>query len=107
MEGINPHPLLWGEAPALVRTTLTPGAIKIMARLEYPGGQTPIGDTLVLQSVPTSIPSVYEEKYIQHIRSGQILQASPNGPSNVTKEEKQKMLKKVEKDQTALTPGKG
>lgn len=106
VKGINPRPMNWGEAPALVRTTLTPGTIKIITQLEYPGRQSPIGDTLVLQSVPASVPSVYEEKYVQHIKSDEVSQTNPCEISHLTEEEKQKMLKRVEKDQAEFTPGK-
>lgn len=67
--GINPRPLIWGEAPALVRTTLTPGKIIIPATLEYPGKQTPLGDSLTLQSEPAAVPSVYEVKHVESTQS--------------------------------------
>jgi beta-galactosidase len=106
LPGINPHPLEWGEAPALVRTTLTPGKIKIIANLEYPGQQTPVGDTLVLQSMPAVTPSVYEEKYVQHAENEQDYPADMDRISKEPESRKKEMLRKVEKEQEELTPGK-
>lgn len=105
--GINPHPLLWGEAPALVRTTLTPGKIKITARLEYPGQQTPEGDTLILQSEPAAIPSLYEEKHTRNLNNDATAASTQDKASAVSKSRKKEMLKKVEEDQTKFTPGGG
>lgn len=105
--GVNPRPLIWGEAPALIRTTLTPGKIMIIARLEYPGKQTPVGDTLVLQSTPMDIPSVYENKYAQHIRGGENSLNVQNNTSNLPEDQRKEMLKKTEKEQAKLTPGYG
>lgn len=54
----NPRPVQWGTAPILVRTTTTPGKIKIHASVIVEGKQMPVEGTLELESFPTSIPMI-------------------------------------------------
>lgn len=47
----NPSPVRWGTAPVLVRSTLTPGDIKVRASVVWQGKHTPLPAELVIRSV--------------------------------------------------------
>ncbi len=55
----NPKQLGWGTAVILVRPGLRPGRITIIARPFLAGSNTVKGDTLVLHTIPSPWPSVY------------------------------------------------
>jgi len=100
--GINPHRLIWGTAPALVRTTLRPGKIKIIARMEYPGSQVPASDTLELQSVQAQLSSIYKASDVMRLKtqlkSGGQGAAGQSGTS-LSDEQRKAALEKVSQDQ--------
>lgn len=53
----NPSPVRWGTAPVLVRSTLTPGDIKVRASVVWQGKHTPLPAELVIRSVaPVQVP---------------------------------------------------
>ena len=53
----NPSPVRWGTAPVLVRSTLTPGDIKVRASVVWQGKHTPLPAELVIRSVaPAHVP---------------------------------------------------
>lgn len=53
----NPSPVRWGTAPVLVRSTLTPGNIKVRASVVWQGKHTPLPAELVIRSVaPAHVP---------------------------------------------------
>lgn len=50
----NPSPVRWGTAPVLVRSTLTPGDIKVRASVVWQGKHTPLPAELVIRSVESA-----------------------------------------------------
>ncbi|MDE6499298.1 MAG: hypothetical protein K2K83_01155, partial [Rikenella sp.] len=53
-------PLVWGEAPVLVRTTTVPGSVKIRAEIAGPSGDwTPQPAEIELQTVEPLQPLLY------------------------------------------------
>lgn len=59
--GANPRTVEWGSAPALIRSTIHPGKIRIRAHARHEGTHAPKSDELILESVPSSIPALYIE----------------------------------------------
>ncbi len=58
----NPAPVKWGTAPFLLQSTLTPGKIRVTAKVLFEGSQMPISGTLELESKPAVMPMIYDEK---------------------------------------------
>lgn len=98
--GINPRPVTWGSAPALVRTTLNAGEIKVIAHVEYPGIHTPQSDTLIINSLSPTIPSVFEKKYTTHLKEKSFSTERSPHSSQLTEEQKKDVIKKVGNQQT-------
>ena len=57
----NPRPVQWGTAPILVRSTTTPGKIKIRASVIMEGKQMPASGVLELESHPSSMPMIFNQ----------------------------------------------
>lgn len=57
--GVNPAPVVWGSAPALIRSTLRAGKIRVNASMLLPGSCRPIEDTLEFESVPAAYTLLY------------------------------------------------
>lgn len=58
----NPVPVRWGTAPVLVQSTLKPGKTRITASVLFEGSQMPISSMIELESMPVSIPLIYDEE---------------------------------------------
>ena len=99
LPGINPHKIIWGTAPALVRTTLKAGTIEIIASMEYPGGQTPSADTLYLETKASDIPSVFNPRDVAQIKNEETLKSGMEQLEKLSGAEREKALLQVEKDQ--------
>ena len=94
----NPRPVEWGSAPVLIRSTRTPGEIKISARVENPGTHAPTPAELVIESVPATIPSLYsDERNVG--AAAKAVRADKSGSSTLTEEEKRKILEEVDLQQ--------
>lgn len=96
--GINPHKIIWGTAPALIKTTLQPGKIKIIASMEYAGNQTPTSDTLVLESVKNNLPAIYRAKDVLRIKQDNNKNAQ-SSTETLSDEQRKKILERVSEDQ--------
>jgi beta-galactosidase len=59
--GANPRAVEWGSAPALIRSTVFPGKIKVTARALYEGEHTPKPVSLELESVLPDLVGIYCE----------------------------------------------
>ncbi|WP_348672895.1 glycoside hydrolase family 2 protein [Duncaniella dubosii] len=93
----NPRPVEWGSAPVLIRSTRTPGKIKIKARVEAPGTHAPTPAEIEIESVPSTIPALYSDQ--RKIGSSAKRQnADVNAPS-LSEEEKRKILEEVDLQQ--------
>lgn len=100
LPGINPHKIIWGTAPALVRTTLKAGTIEVIASMEYPGEQTPASDTLYIETQPATIPSLFSPQYVTNIKDGESEKPRMEQTDKLSEAEKKKAIQQVEKDQT-------
>ena len=59
--GANPRIVEWGTAPFLIRSTTTPGTIKIKAAPVWSGTMVPIGDEIEIESTKPDTKLVYSE----------------------------------------------
>lgn len=96
----NPKKIEWGTGVALIKTNLTAGRIKIMAMPLLIGSNTVKGDTLIINTIPPVLPSVYEQNDASNLE----IYNTPTSPAghntNAIDAAKQKeQLKKVEEDQ--------
>ncbi len=92
----NPRPVEWGSAPVLVRSTRTPGKIKITATVEAPGNHAPTPAELVIESVPSAIKAVYTDERrvgISAAKSGR------QTGTTLSDEEKRRILEEVDVQQ--------
>ncbi len=113
----NPAPVRWGTAPVLVQSTLTPGKIKITARVLYEGSQMPVSAELELESRAAAYPLVYAEEEARKIPfsvEGGNLPFASSGKTDAEKKVEQLQrelnrlkLKEVERQQQEFgEPGK-
>lgn len=93
----NPRPVEWGSAPLLVRSTRTPGKIKISARVEHPGTHAPTPAELVIESVPARFTPVYREEKVTP--RGINTTAMTTSTQTLTEDEKRKILDEVDAQQ--------
>ncbi len=63
----NPVPVRWGTAPVLVQSTTRPGKIRIVAEVLQKGSQMPVSGVLEIETVPSSVPLLYEEREASQI----------------------------------------
>lgn len=54
--GANPRAVEFGSAPVLIRSTTTPGRIKVTARVQFEGQMAPHRAVLEFDSVPATLP---------------------------------------------------
>lgn len=60
--GANPRIVEWGTAPVLIRSTTTPGTIRIKAEPVWKGQVTPLGDVIEIESIPSPSKLVYSDQ---------------------------------------------
>lgn len=97
--GANPRVVEFGSSPVLIRSTKKPGKITIKARPVFEGVHTPSPAELVIESVPSRQVLCYLEddgNFIVRDKS----HFSGDGKQELTPEEKEKVLKEVERQQT-------
>ncbi|MDE6694119.1 MAG: glycoside hydrolase family 2, partial [Muribaculaceae bacterium] len=85
--GANPRAVEWGSAPVLIRSTRTPGQIKIKARVEHPGTHAPSPAELVIESVPATIPALYSDTK-RNVSSAPLARQGNNGGATLSEDEK-------------------
>ena len=95
----NPRATEWGTAPALIRSTHRAGKIRIIARSTFEGPHAPSADTLVVESIPYTMPMCHSEEQ----RPNQVVTTgrrplSPT-PNAMTDEERRRSLEEVERQQ--------
>ena len=91
----NPRAVEWGSAPVLIRSTRQAGKIKIKAEVQFPGIHAPTPAELEIESIPYDVPMCFGETAATH-------HLSPNThhpSSNLSDEEKAKLLQEVEAQQ--------
>ena len=67
--GANPRIVEWGTAPVLIQSTTAPGTIKVKAYPVCKGQNTPLGDVIEINSIPSPSKLVYSEQPSLHIQS--------------------------------------
>lgn len=60
--GANPRVVEWGTSPVMIQSTTTPGAIRVRAEPAWKGLNTPIGDVVEIESIPSPLKMVYSEQ---------------------------------------------
>ena len=111
--GVNPMPVSWGSAPALVQATNRAGKINITASLLVPGQARPLEGTLEIESVPDKQRQIFSANELEQIgRNRQDAQESPSDLKELIRENailkkelNQLKVKEVEQQQTQF--GKG
>lgn len=111
--GVNPMPVSWGSAPALVQATNRAGKINITASLLVPGQARPLEGTLEIESVPDKQRQIFSASELEQIgRNRQEAQESPSDLKELIRENailkkelNQLKVKEVEQQQTQF--GKG
>lgn len=111
--GVNPMPVSWGSAPALVQATNRAGKINITASLLVPGQARPLEGTLEIESVPNKQRQIFSASELEQIgRNRQEAQESPSDLKELMRENailkkelNQLKVKEVEQQQTQF--GKG
>ena len=93
----NPRPVEWGSAPVLIRSTRTPGKIRISARVEFPGTHAPTPAEIEIESMPAPFKAVYrdEKKIGSASGAGRVNTAG----SSLSEDEKRRILEEVDLQQ--------
>lgn len=63
----NPRLVQWGTAPIIVRSTTTPGKMKIRASLLFEGKQMPAAETIEIETYPASRTLVFDAKEVSEV----------------------------------------
>ncbi|MEL7599781.1 MAG: glycoside hydrolase family 2 TIM barrel-domain containing protein [Proteiniphilum sp.] len=96
--GANPRVVEFGSAPLLIRSTKTPGKIKVTARTVFEGTHAPSPAEIELESIPSSFALNYLE---EGERSGSTTRrVDGSAAQQMSEEEIKKALDEVERQQT-------
>lgn len=104
--GINPRKVEWGTVPVLIKTTLTPGTIRIVAQPVYQGTQTLAGDTLDVRTISPEFRSIYESQAVRNIQPASAIGTPALMKTGLSEKQKSNMLKTVEHDQEVFETNK-
>jgi len=96
--GANPRAVEFGSAPVLIRSTNKAGKIKVKAHVQFEGTHAPASAELEFESVPSERPFCYLDQ--ERIEAGNTPVSVNEVKQKLTDEEKQKVLKEVELQQT-------
>lgn len=98
---VNPAPVIWGTAPALVRSTMKPGKIKVTATVMLEGIHTPVRGELEFESVPTDIKAVYSPAEAAKLPATRPIGSNAtNNTKDDLKKNAANQLKEVERQQS-------
>ena len=112
MACVNPMPVVWGSAPALIQATGRAGKIKVTVALEVPGEARPLEGTLEFESISTDRRQITNEA--EMAEAGKLKQTGGRQVSvselkkenaRLRKELNQLKVKEVEKQQTQFGVG--
>jgi len=94
----NPRLVEFGSAPVLIRSTTTPGTIKVKARVMFEGTHAPTSAEIEFASVPASFGFCHlpQERRPQNVQNTD----SSNRVIQISDEKKRELLKEVEVQQT-------
>ena len=99
--GANPRQVEWGSAPILLRSTTTPGKIKIHADVLFPGTHSPTPADLEIESVPADCAFVRGTDIDSNttVKASGTSSSSKASTKQISEEEKQRMLQEVQDQQ--------
>lgn len=95
--GANPRAVEFGSAPVLIRSTLKPGKIKVKARVLHEGTHAPTPAEIEFNSVASDFTFNYTETSATNALR---IQHQKQQSSQLTEEEKRRLLQEVEVQQT-------
>lgn len=95
--GANPRAVEFGSAPLLVRSTLTPGKIRVKARVLYEGQMAPQPAEIEFESIPALLPAVWSEAAAP---AKKVVYDAVQNKSQLTNDEINRLLNEVELQQT-------
>lgn len=98
--GANPRAVEFGSAPVLIRSTRTPGKIRVTARVQYGGTLAATADTLEFRSIPAIFPTCALEEGKDACVTTVASQQTAGKQPILSEEEKQRLLEEVERQQT-------
>ncbi|MDR2937829.1 MAG: glycoside hydrolase family 2 [Prevotellaceae bacterium] len=98
--GANPRAVEWGSAPALIRSTVFPGKIKVTARVLFEGEHTPKSTSIEFESVIPGLVGIYCEIPQDNATAAPNEESGKTHSSQLSDEEKNKNLQEVELQQT-------
>ncbi|WP_293741014.1 sugar-binding domain-containing protein [uncultured Parabacteroides sp.] len=110
--GVNPAPVLWGSAPALIQSTTKPGKVKVVVSMQNPGQSRPLEGVLEFETVAGDQKEVFSQKELQH--AGKVQSATERVVNKsdlerenerLRKELNQLKVKEVERQQTQFGVG--
>lgn len=94
----NPRAVEWGSAPVLIRSTKKAGKIKIKASVQYPGTHAPTPAELEIESLPYE--GVFcDDGISQSSHVSKKATDKPSGHTQLSEEEKARLLQEVEAQQ--------
>lgn len=93
----NPRAVEWGSAPVLIRSTRTPGKIKVKAEVQFPGTHAPTPAEIEIESVPASMTPVYRDERKPGLSSSST--AAQSTSTVLTEDERRKLLEEVDRQQ--------
>ncbi len=94
--GANPRAVEFGSAPALIRSTLNPGKIKVHARVLFEGEHAPTPAEIEIESIAPKNKLIYSEKP----KANQEQSYFGSYKRQMSEEEKRNTLNEVELQQT-------
>ena len=94
----NPRPVEFGSAPVLIRSTRNAGPIKVKAHVQFEGTHAPTEAELEFESIPATLPFCFVEE--QQSVLSRARTAGNSTSTQLTEEEKQKLLQEVEQQQS-------
>ena len=94
----NPRAVEWGSAPVLIRSTLTPGTIKIKAEVQFPGVHAPTPAELEIESIPYDVPLCYAPGTVRR-GTTDAPAAAPTVSPTLSDAEKARLLEEVNAQQ--------
>lgn len=111
--GVNPMPVIWGTAPALIQSTTNPGKIKVIASLQVPGQVRPLEGVLEFESIKSDQQEIFSKDELSKMKSNkeEYFSRQKNQTdlerenARLLKELNQLKVKEVEKQQTDFGVG--
>jgi beta-galactosidase len=100
--GGNPVSISWGTAPILLRATTKPGDIKIYASVVNSGDVTPKPAELILHSVTSEYPLLFEQKLVPSNDARPTIVRPTDHHQLLNENELQKKLQEVSDQQKAF-----